>query len=92
MNNVAPGRTLYDALGVPSDASAADVRRAYLELVLAVHPDKAKTDASTTRTSEVTAAYAVLADAGRRAAYDASLLSAESRSGRSTFLIGSDTS
>lgn len=75
-------RTLYDVLGVATDASAGEIRRAYLDLVLAIHPDKAKPEASTTRASEVTAAYAVLADAGRRAAYDASLRTAGPRRGQ----------
>lgn len=63
--------THYDVLGVVPTAATADVRRAYLELARAHHPDRSGGDAATMRA--VNAAWAVLGDPGRRAAYDRSL-------------------
>ena len=35
-----PGKSLYDALGVPKDAPASAIRKAYLQLAVQLHPDK----------------------------------------------------
>ena len=65
-------RTLYDFLGVARDASAADIGRAHerrrAELERAVPQDPSAI-------AMLHEAHEVLADAGRRAAYDAALLS-----------------
>ncbi len=67
----------YEVLGVRPDASAAEVRRAYLALARRHHPDAhaqggaAARAAAERRMQEVTAAWAVLGDPARRAAFDA---------------------
>ncbi|RCV22992.1 hypothetical protein SETIT_4G264200v2 [Setaria italica] len=69
----------YAMLGVARDASAADIRSAYRQLVLRWHPDKVQVQGDDPREKEEAAArfrqihqaYEVLSDASRRAAYDA---------------------
>lgn len=71
-------RDLYGVLGVPRDASAAAIRRAYKELVLRVHPDKhpsgASRDAAEALFKELSDAYQTLSDADSRSLHDAELL------------------
>ncbi len=62
--------THYEALELPENASAADIRRAYRRLVLLTHPDRTPDPAAHARYLDVNAAYEVLSDPGRRAAYD----------------------
>ncbi|SMB82174.1 heat shock protein DnaJ domain protein [Hymenobacter roseosalivarius DSM 11622] len=61
----------YQVLGVGTTASAPDIKAAYKRLAIQYHPDK---HGGSTRFEEqfkaVNAAYRVLSDAGRRAAYD----------------------
>ncbi|KAF2438283.1 hypothetical protein P171DRAFT_437332 [Karstenula rhodostoma CBS 690.94] len=61
-------RDLYADLGVAKEATDAEIRRAYRELVLKVHPDK-QGDAAEFR--KVHAAYEVLRDPAQRQRYDA---------------------
>jgi len=69
----------YDALGVPSWASAEEVQRAYRRQARLLHPDHlASQDLSAAqraradvRMREVNEAWRVLGEPGRRAAYDA---------------------
>lgn len=65
------GLTHYEVLGVGPRASAAELRRAYLALARRHHPDVA--GGSEDRMQAVTAAWAVLGDPVRRAAYDRAL-------------------
>ena len=70
----APARTVrshYDVLGIPRDAGAADVRRAYRKRALATHPDK--TNGESGAFLAVGEAFRVLSDPGLREAYDAGL-------------------
>ncbi|HZB70574.1 MAG TPA: J domain-containing protein [Acidimicrobiales bacterium] len=66
----------YEVLGVRPEAPAAEVRRAYLALARRHHPDAhasggpADRAAAERRMQEVTAAWAVLGDPARRAAFD----------------------
>ena len=61
----------YKALGVPKDASAADIKKAYRKLARQHHPDKNAADAkSEERFKEVSEAYDVLSDATKRKEYD----------------------
>ncbi len=62
----------YAALGVPKDASAADIKKAYRKLARENHPDKAAAGDSTAedRFKEVSEAYSVLSDTERRKEYD----------------------
>jgi len=61
----------YGALGVPRDADAAAIKKAYRKLARGLHPDKnpGNTQAET-RFKEVSEAYDVLSDEKRRAEYD----------------------
>ena len=79
------GSTHYDALGVPRDASAAELRRAYLDLARRHHPDRrgGAADAED-RMRAVNAAWAVLGSPDQRASYDRSLAAAEARDGGGT--------
>jgi DnaJ domain len=72
--------THYEALGVGSDASADQIRTAYLRLARQYHPDRHGTDDVATRRAaelrmrDVNAAWAVLGDADRRGEYDRRVL------------------
>ncbi|MEU2181965.1 J domain-containing protein, partial [Streptomyces thermolilacinus] len=73
---MATGRDPYAVLGVAPTASAGEITSAYRGLVRALHPDSAPTrdgperQAAAARFGEVVAAYEVLRDPQRRAAYD----------------------
>jgi molecular chaperone DnaJ len=61
----------YAVLGVPKNASAADVKKAYRKLAQQHHPDTKQGDPDAeTRFKEISAAYDVLGDAEKRKAYD----------------------
>ncbi|SFK39357.1 molecular chaperone DnaJ [Geodermatophilus ruber] len=61
----------YAALGVPQDADAAAIKKAYRQLARELHPDKNPGNAETeARFKEVSEAYDVLSDPKRRAEYD----------------------
>ncbi|WP_088283085.1 DnaJ C-terminal domain-containing protein [Ideonella sp. A 288] len=69
----------YAVLGVPRDAAAGDIKKAYRRLARQHHPDVSQAADAGQRMSEVNEAYAVLSDVERRAAYDK--LSAGHRAG-----------
>lgn len=60
----------YAVLGVPRDADAETIKKAYRKLARQHHPDVAKAEGSEARFKEVAEAYATLRDADKRAAYD----------------------
>ncbi len=60
----------YSVLGVPRDASEADIKKAYRKLAMEHHPDRNKSPGAEERFKEITAAYEVLRDEEQRAAYD----------------------
>lgn len=61
----------YKVLGVPSDAAAKDITKAYRKLARQLHPDANPDDpAAEERFKEVSAAYDVLGDEAKRAEYD----------------------
>ncbi|HSO26539.1 MAG TPA: J domain-containing protein [Anaerolineales bacterium] len=61
----------YKILGVESQASAEEIKRAYRKLALQYHPDRNPGDsAAEEKFKEVNEAYQVLSDAEKRARYD----------------------
>jgi len=64
-------RDYYEVLGLPRDASAAQVKSAYRKLAVQYHPDKNPGDRQAEeRFKEAAEAYAVLSDPDRRSRYD----------------------
>ena len=65
------GRDYYEALGVPRDATEAEIKKAYRQLALQYHPDRNpnKKEAEE-RFKEISEAYAVLSDQEKRHQYD----------------------
>ncbi|OBZ74252.1 DnaJ subfamily B member 2 [Grifola frondosa] len=77
MGHMAGSRSLYDILGIPRDASADAVRKAYKVKALQTHPDKlppgarpSEVDAAQARFRDVCTAYDVLNDPAKRRVYD----------------------
>jgi molecular chaperone DnaJ len=61
----------YAALGVPKDADAAAIKKAYRKLATELHPDKNPGNSEAeARFKDVSEAYDVLSDTKRRAEYD----------------------
>ena len=61
----------YGTLGVPRDATEADIKKAYRKLAMEHHPDRTGGDkASEEKFKQITEAYEVLRDGEKRAAYD----------------------
>ncbi|HSI92826.1 MAG TPA: molecular chaperone DnaJ [Jiangellaceae bacterium] len=61
----------YKVLGVPKDADAATIKKAYRNLARDLHPDRNSSDkAAETRFKEVSEAYSVLSNPTRRKEYD----------------------
>ena len=70
----------YQVLGVAPTAPAADIKRAYRQLVVRYHPDKHGGDVRyEDQFKAVAVAYRVLGDPGRRATYDFQLAQAARR-------------
>jgi molecular chaperone DnaJ len=64
-------RDYYEVLGVPRDADAARLKRAYRELALKFHPDQNADDPKAEASfKEVSEAYTVLSDSASRERYD----------------------
>ncbi|MEZ5417824.1 MAG: molecular chaperone DnaJ [Vicinamibacterales bacterium] len=64
-------RDYYEILGVGRDAGESDIKSAYRKLALKFHPDRNPGDkAAEEKFKEAAEAYAVLADADKRARYD----------------------
>src|SRR5690625_6696266 len=65
-------KDFYAALGVPKDASEADIKKAYRKLARKYHPDQNAGDANAeAKFKEVGEAYSVLSDSEKRQQYDA---------------------
>jgi curved DNA-binding protein CbpA len=64
-----PHEDYYTILGIKSDATLEQIKRAYRRLVRLHHPDLNK-DAQDDRIKRLNEAYSVLSNAARRAAYD----------------------
>jgi curved DNA-binding protein len=70
----------YETLGVPREATAEEIRRAYRKLARSYHPDINKDPGAGDRFKEVSEAYEVLRDPEKRERYDR--LGANWKSGR----------
>eukprot|EP00756_Hemistasia_phaeocysticola_P064044 Hpha_TRINITY_DN7494_c0_g1::TRINITY_DN7494_c0_g1_i2::g.95827::m.95827 len=63
-------RELYDVLGVPTNASQDDIRKAYRAAAAQVHPDKNPSPDATAQFQRLAEAYQVLGDSALRARYN----------------------
>lgn len=63
-------RDYYEVLGVPRDATAGDLKKAFRKLARKYHPDVSREKDAEARMKDVNEAYAVLSDPEKRAAYD----------------------
>ncbi len=70
MDVSAPARDYYETLGLERDASAADVKRAFLRKARQLHPDVSDDPDAEAKFKEVNEAYSVLSDPRRRQNYD----------------------
>jgi molecular chaperone DnaJ len=60
----------YEVLGVPRDASAEQIKKAYRKLAMQYHPDVADAPDAAEKFKEIGEAYEVLHDPNKRAMYD----------------------
>src|SRR6516164_6474155 len=61
----------YQLLGVPKNASAEDLKKAYRKLAMQFHPDRNAGDkAAEQKFKDISEAYDILKDDQKRAAYD----------------------
>ncbi len=68
-----PSQTFYDVLGVSSDASESDLKKAYRQLSLKYHPDRCSDPDAAQMMQKVNEAYETLSDPASRQQYDFSL-------------------
>lgn len=67
---MASSEDLYDTLGVPTEADAASIRKAYRRLARENHPDVNKEPGAEGKFKRIQQAYDVLKDENKRALYD----------------------
>lgn len=60
----------YEVLGVPRDATAEQIKKAYRRMAMKVHPDVATGDDAAEQFKAVNEAYEVLSDPNKRAVFD----------------------
>jgi len=63
-------RNYYEILGVPKNAPKDVIKDAYRKLALQYHPDRNKSPEAEEKFKEISEAYAVLSDDGKRQQYD----------------------
>lgn len=70
-SNRSRGVDLYEVLGVARNASSKEVKKAYYQLAKKYHPDTNKNDPEAQKKfQQVSEAYEILSDAGKRREYD----------------------
>ena len=67
---MATKKDYYEVLGIQKTASTDEIKSAYRKLALQFHPDRNKDPAAEGRFKEISEAYAVLSDEGKRKTYD----------------------
>ena len=73
-------RNPYDILGVPKTANTGEIKSAFRKLAKKYHPDQSKEPRAKERFAEVGAAYEILGDEKKRAAFDRDEIDAEGKS------------
>ncbi|CAM9354169.1 unnamed protein product, partial [Sphacelaria rigidula] len=68
LDRKAMGRNYYDVLGVPKNATEADIKKAYKKAALKFHPDRPGGDK--VKFQEVSEAFEVLSDSKKKQLYD----------------------
>jgi len=63
-------RDYYEVLGVPRNASEADIKKAYRRLAMKYHPDRNPGEEAEQKFKEAKLAYEILTDPKKRSAYD----------------------
>ena len=63
-------KDLYEVLGVPRNATSEELKKAFRQQALKFHPDRNKDPEAANQFKEINAAYQILNDPKRRAAYD----------------------
>lgn len=63
-------RDYYEILGIDKKASVDDIKSSYRRLAMRYHPDKNKAPDAEEKFKEISEAYAVLSDQGKRQQYD----------------------
>lgn len=66
-------QNLYEILGLPSNATQGEIKRAYKRLARIFHPDINQQEGSEEIFKEITYAYSVLSDTRKRIVYDSGL-------------------
>ena len=72
-------RDPYQILGLAKTASAAEIKSAFRKLAKKYHPDQSKEPKAKERFAEVSAAYEILGDEKKRAAFDRGEIDAEGK-------------
>lgn len=67
---MATKRDYYEILGVDKKSSTEDIKSAYRKLAMQYHPDRNKSPDAEEKFKEISEAYAVLSDQGKRQQYD----------------------
>jgi DnaJ-class molecular chaperone len=72
-------RDPYLVLGVPKSASMAEIKKAFRKLAKKFHPDQSKDPKAKEKFAEVSAAYEIVGDEKKRAAYDRGEIDADGK-------------
>lgn len=73
MQDFDPDKDYYKVLNVPAKASEGEIKKAYYKLAQLYHPDKTQ-GRTQEKFKEISAAYNVLSDQGKRSRYDSERL------------------